>query len=245
MKKFLLRLLLALALLVCAGLYVYLLAENGQINLNDLFASRFAVHGIDISRHQGKIRWAEVDTKKVNFVFIKSTEGSTFRDDQYSENLAGALRAGIPAGAYHFYSLCVDPLEQARNFLDYTKQFKNNSLPPAIDLEYGGNCKTRPSKSAFRKDLTSFLNVLGSNGLCKPIFYVTAAFYRDYLQSSEFDNAIWAREIIGMPRFLKGKSWLFWQYSSRSKFAGIDGFVDQNVLQNNFGLIQFLESCKH
>ena len=65
---------------------------------------RYDIHGIDISHHQGKISWDEIDTSYVKFVYIKATEGSDFQDSLFSFNRNEATRRGIPVGAYHFFT---------------------------------------------------------------------------------------------------------------------------------------------
>lgn len=46
-------------------------------------------------------------------------------------------------GAYHFYRLCKNGIEQADNFIEAVS--KTKSLPPVVDLEFGGNCQTNNS----------------------------------------------------------------------------------------------------
>ena len=51
----------------------------------------YDVHGIDISKHQKTIDWLEVSKsewkgKKISFVFIKASEGSTRPDEFFARN---------------------------------------------------------------------------------------------------------------------------------------------------------------
>ena len=43
--------------------------------------------GIDVSHHQGLIDWEAVSATKVQFVFLKATEGSTHVDRRFARNL--------------------------------------------------------------------------------------------------------------------------------------------------------------
>jgi lysozyme len=41
------------------------------------------VQGLDVSHHQGEIRWGEVP-KSFSFVYIKATEGGDFKDKKFA-----------------------------------------------------------------------------------------------------------------------------------------------------------------
>ena len=68
----------------------------------------YAIHGIDVSRHQAAIDWDDVSTMqdkniKIGFTFIKATEGINNIDASYRRNWVKAREAKIPRGAYHFF----------------------------------------------------------------------------------------------------------------------------------------------
>lgn len=44
--------------------------------------------GIDVSHHNEKINWEQVPD--VDFVYIKATEGATYVDPMYQQNINGA-----------------------------------------------------------------------------------------------------------------------------------------------------------
>lgn len=61
-----------------------------------------SVFGIDISHHQGEIDWAKVkewNGHKINFVYIKATEGSTHLDKKYLHNIKEAKKQGFLVGS--------------------------------------------------------------------------------------------------------------------------------------------------
>ena len=67
--------------------------------------------GIDISSYQGYIDWAKVSSDKdIRFVYIKATEGATYRSPHYAHNITQARRYGLLVGSYHaiqeFFHLC-------------------------------------------------------------------------------------------------------------------------------------------
>src|SRR6185295_7868151 len=73
--------------------------------------------GIDVSHYQGRIDWAALPAQGVDFAYIKASEGGDLRDDAFQANWAGARRAGIARGAYHYFTLCRPGAAQAANFI--------------------------------------------------------------------------------------------------------------------------------
>src|SRR4051794_5467055 len=67
--------------------------------------SLYPLQGIDISHHQGAIDWARLPGQGVDFAYIKASEGGDHRDPAFAANWAGARKAGIRRGAYHFFTL--------------------------------------------------------------------------------------------------------------------------------------------
>ena len=64
------------------------------------------VHGLDMSHYQGDVWWETVATNsnhKLNYVYLKATEGSSLIDQRYYENIQAAKRNGMNVGSYHFY----------------------------------------------------------------------------------------------------------------------------------------------
>lgn len=60
------------------------------------------VVGIDVSSYQGVVDWVSFTKVKRSFVFVKATEGSSYRNPYYASQFGGAKAAGMYAGAYHF-----------------------------------------------------------------------------------------------------------------------------------------------
>src|SRR6186997_1493905 len=54
--------------------------------------------GIDVSHHNGTIDWDQVKDAGIKFAFAKATEGTTFVDDEFFANRAGATREHIAFG---------------------------------------------------------------------------------------------------------------------------------------------------
>jgi lysozyme len=189
--------------------------------------SRFAIQGIDVSHHQGRIDWGELSAQDVDFAYIKSTEGGDLRDPRFVENWQSSKAAGIPRGAYHFFTLCRSGADQAANFVAVVPA-ATEALPPVVDLEFGGNCAARPDPAELISQLEEFLRIIERHSGKPAILYLTREFDEFYGISSSIARPLWLRRIILEPNF-GGRPWTIWQVSNFRRLKGIEGRVDWNV----------------
>ena len=225
-----------------AGAVVYglrYLYENGYVRFNYPSITRFPIRGIDISHHQGQINWQALREEQFHFIFIKASEGGDHKDRRFKANWDNALRHGMVRGAYHFFTFCKDGKTQALNYID-TVPVEELMLPPVIDIEYAGNCKTRPERSNLLAEVRSFAGEVERVFKRRPIFYVTEEIYADYLRGAINDYPLWIRDIYFEPSFTDRSEWLFWQYANRGRVKGINGPVDLNVFNGNSEAFQAL-----
>ena len=215
----------ALALLVLVGSAAFLIAENWGPS-----RSQFPIQGIDVSRHQGRIDWQRLRSQRVDFAYIKATEGGDWQDPQFSRNWVGAKAAGIRRGAYHFFTFCQSGIIQGKNFVA-TVPRDENALPPTVDLEFGGNCKFRPSTRQLVAELSAFLAIVEPRYGQKARLYFTQEFDEQYDISRRFDRQLWVRSIVLAPP-PGTRQWTIWQASNFRRLNGIHGRVDWNVMQN-------------
>lgn len=213
---------------VAAALLVIFSLYNGYIRFNYPTLSQFPLQGIDISNHQKQIRWDEIDKRRVGFVFIKATEGADFKDKSFQTNWKAARERDFIVGAYHFFTFCKSGEEQAKNFID-TVPLEPNTLPPVIDLEYGGNCQLTSNKEQVLAEIEVLISQLENFYHKKPILYVTSEFYNDFVAYKFDNNPIWIRDIYKRPTLVDSREWTLWQYANRGHLKGIDTFVDLNV----------------
>jgi lysozyme len=185
------------------------------------------VQGIDVSHHQGEIDWSAVAEDGVRFAWIKATEGGDWVDPRFEENQRGAAEAGIPWGAYHFFTFCRPGAEQAANFLAKVPP-RLGELPPAVDLEYGGNCDARPDTASLGVELEAFMQAVESATGRRPMIYATGELIRDHI-ALLVGEELWIRAIhhpLGMESPVPAA---VWQYSNIGRVAGIQGRVDRNA----------------
>lgn len=190
----------------------------------------FPVRGLDVSRHQGPIRWPEVADEGWRFVWIKATEGGDWTDPRFDENRAGAAAAGLDWGAYHYFTFCRPPADQAAHFLA-TLGDDPGALPPAVDVELGGNCKTLPPPAQVRADVDTFLALIEA-GLGRPavLYLIGTQLPRLFGELGPPDRALWQRNMYQAPGPLP---WRIWQWHSRGWVAGVDAWTDLNVFNGD------------
>jgi GH25 family lysozyme M1 (1,4-beta-N-acetylmuramidase) len=162
-----------------------------QRNAKVARAHALPIHGIDVSRWQGKIDWASVRAAGTQFAFIKATEGGDHLDPRFSENWDGAAQAGVPRGAYHFMYWCRPAHEQAAWFRRNVPN-DSNALPPVLDLEWNGHSRTCPMKLPRETALAHvklMLNEMEAHTGKRPIIYTDITFHRDVLEGERPQTA--------------------------------------------------------
>jgi lysozyme len=180
----------------------YVLLDRGFVRFVYPSWTTYPVRGVDVSHHNGRVDWPHIRAAGYRFAYLKATEGATWRDSTFVRNREEAVRAGLVTGAYHFFTLCRPGREQARNFVAAMGAPSPASLPPAVDLEFGGNCGERPSREALRAELGAFLAALDSAGHPPAVLYVTEEFHRAYLDGQPVTNPLWVRSVFGRPRLV-------------------------------------------
>lgn len=224
-------------ILIIIGLIVLFFIIMGHMYFEGIWIPNFPhrndfpVRGIDVSHHQGVIDWEKVQRDGIHFAYIKATEGGDWKDRRFQQNWASASKVGLEKGAYHFFTLRTSGDRQAKNFIK-TVPREPGVLPPAVDLEFGGNSKARPGVDVFRKELAVFLEKLNQTYDTAPVLYTTYTFYSNYLSGMRIER-LWIRDVVTRPTGFARNRWIFWQFSGRGNVRGIQGNVDLNVFHKN------------
>lgn len=112
------------------------------------------VLGMDVSGWQAdsathtvsQVNWTNQWRLGARFVYIKATEGNTFRDGSFSSHFSGASAAGMLRGGYHFaLPNQSDAVTQANYFVNNGGGWSadGKTMPPLLDIEnnpYGATC---------------------------------------------------------------------------------------------------------
>ena len=202
-------------------------------SFNIKIPKNYQVHGIDVSYYQGKINWLKVkemkeDDVRVDFAFIKATEGVMLVDPYFQRNWREAPKAGLICGAYHFFRPKKSGKAQAKFFLQVVNMEKGD-LPPVVDIEtLDGVTPLR-----MRLELSDFLTYIEMKTGIKPIIYTGLKFYEDNLQDKLDDYPLWIAHYYQPKLRLDKSKWKFWQHSDKAKISGIGHVVDFNVFNGD------------
>lgn len=189
----------------------------------------YPTQGVDVSHLQGEVDWKAAQSAGVDFAYVKASEGSNMRDDRFAANWAGTAEAGIRRGAYHFFSLCRPGRDQATNFIAMVPR-EADALPPAIALEFEGNCAGRPSRDALMADIAHFIRMVEAHSEKPILLYMAREFEDVYNVSEAIDRPLWLRRTGLAPNY-GAHPWVMWQANPRRRVDGIAGPVDWNVVR--------------
>ena len=212
------------ALVVALGWFVlrnYILPHSVTV---DRF--RYPIAGIDVSKHNGVIDFAQVAADDYQFAFIKASEGKTYKDDAFDRNYRGAREAGLKVGAYHFFRKNRTGQEQADNLLAVIRG-KKLDLPVVIDLEDDwGNGATVDRQTTLQR-VMEMVKCLKDNGY-RVMIYTNLDGYGKYYKNILGDCDLWLCS-FNSPDLMQYTGQRMQQYSHEGRVAGVDGDVDLNV----------------
>ncbi len=183
--------------------------------------------GVDVSHHQGPVDWSRVKADGIGFAYLKATEGSTFVDPRFAGNARQARRAGLRVGGYHYFTLCSPGAPQAAHFVKTLDAAPADTMPPAVDLELGGNCADPPPREELLGEVRAFVTEVERRTGQRVVVYAYPDFESRFEIAAALDRRLWVRRIGSTPP--EGDWWL-WQRDDRASIDGIAGPADLNVL---------------
>jgi lysozyme len=179
---------------------------------------------------QGTVDWAAVAASKIQFCFIKATEGAANVDHRFSQNWSGVADAGLLRGAYHFFHPSASPATQAESFLRTVVNLEPGDLPPVLDLEvptaWAGIAPADRASLAMQ-----WLETVESRLAATPIVYLSPAFATEILMN---DPSL-ARFPVWLAHYTDAAAptviapwtaWTFWQYTGDGRTPGVTTPVD-------------------
>ena len=195
--------------------------------------TNYEIHGIDVSRHQQTISWNDVKEMKVNnvavgFAFIKATEGTDLVDVAYKNNMRNSLQAGVPRGAYHFFTGSKSGKLQAAHFVA-TVYLKKGDLPPVLDVEQANGA----SVLQIQQRVADWLQLVEKRYKVKPIIYSNIHFYNTFLAGRFDDYPLWVAHYLEKNKPRIQRKWTFWQHNEAGRVSGIRTKVDFNVFNGD------------
>ena len=186
--------------------------------------------GIDVSEHQDRINWAEVQNEEIDFVILRlgwigNKENHTI-DKFFKENYESCVRLGIPVGVY-VYSYC-ETEEAAKSAAKWTsEQLKDKKItyPVFIDME---DSQIENLDVQTLTDISkTFCEELKTSGYSKVGIYANKNWLVNKLDASQLSKYnIWLAHYTDKTDY-SGK-YNMWQYTSSGTVKGIMGNVDMN-----------------
>lgn len=213
----------ACALCLAAAALVYTRVFYQRANPSE---EEYPVRGIDISAHNGDVDFPRLAREgKVQFAYVKATEGTDFADRNFIRNVTGLTREGIPVGAYHFFRFDTDGEMQAWNFIGAMRG-RNLALRPAIDVEEWANA-SEPTTPQIMKQLRAMIAVLRAEGH-DPLIYTNKDGYRRFVKGKLDNHNLWICSFTDPP-IGQDRPIHLWQYTHRGSLPGLSGPVDLNA----------------
>lgn len=204
------------------------------------------VLGIDVSHFQGEVEWKKIRKAGITFTYAKATQGENYHDPKFPANWKGAQKAGLYRGAYHFYMVGQDPVQQALSFINRIGTLEKGDLPPMLDLEQACIPKGhRMETEVFQQNVKKWLDQVEKELGMRPIIYTNRPFANDYLDHPDFSRyKLWMAEYgVRKPRLPKTWSkagWTIWQRSPKGAVEGEVGNVDHDILNGSLENLQKL-----
>lgn len=198
--------------------------------------------GIDVSKWNKEINWAQIAREGVDFAIIRagyrgSSTGSLVVDPYFEQNIKGALENDIDVGIY-FFTQAVNEREAVEEASIVMKLIQGYDItyPVFIDTEgAGGNGRADALSVADRSEVCqAFCETIRSGGYVAGV-YASKNWLNNRLDITKFsgDNVIWLAEYRDEATY--GGTYGMWQYTSSGRISGIEGRVDFNLCYLEFG----------
>ena len=191
--------------------------------------------GIDVSSHNGALNWAALKKAGVAFAIIRGGYGRYAVDDQFTNNIKGALAQGIPVGVYWFsYALdAATARVEARKCLE-TIQGYDVVLPVFFDFEYDTIRYAKDQgvtlgKAAFNAHAVAFCEAVKAAGYTPGVYY-NLDYYRNMVDTAKLGGYVqWYAQYAAKPSI---DGYDIWQYTGSGTLEGVSGKFDCNILKN-------------
>lgn len=182
---------------------------------------------IDISMYQGSPDFAKVRLSGVEGVILKATEGRTYRDPRYAENVQRARAAGLLIGHYHFGrpDLNGDPVWELGNFTAVAQIRSADWI--VLDLEAAVT-------GTVGQWALAWLKTAAHRWQRRPILYSYVPWIKAHIPPGLTELAatasLWVAAYTSTPPTPPAPWYAFgaWQYTSSGSVPGITGRVDLN-----------------
>ncbi len=151
------------------------------------------VKGINISNNDGEVDLSSVSEAGGKYVYLKATEGATFKDSYMDTYYTQCKKLDMKVGVYHYLVSTSTPEEQADNFYQMISNY-NWDLIPILDVEVYFD-----GLEDYIKRFKAEFNRLSS---LKLGIYSYTSFINKYLSNADseiYDMPLWEANYNGQP----------------------------------------------
>lgn len=193
--------------------------------------------GIDVSKWNKEIDWQKVKDEGVEYAVIRlgyrgSSSGVLVEDPYFERNIEEANRVGINTAVYFFTQAIneVEAVEEASMCVALLEG-KEIQMPIYLDVE-GSSGRADLLDSTIRtNNILAFLKTIESKGYDAGV-YANKNWLTNKIESNRLEkNEIWLAQYNVIEPDYEG-NYQMWQYSSKGKINGIEGYVDMNKRLN-------------
>lgn len=179
------------------------------------------VRGFDVSNNNGHVDFAKAHAAGYRFVWLKASEGTSFTDRFFLDNVRRAKAAGLKVGAYHFLNQA-SASAQANHFAALVRKagLGKGDLLPVADVEKEG---VSPALGG------AFVSALRHELGVSPLIYTFPGFANPW--PSKFGCKLWIAHFGASRPTIPGpwSEYAAWQHSSTASVPGVSGNADVNV----------------
>ena len=173
---------------------------------------QYPIMGISLTQNDGSFDFQKLKKAGVDFVYIRSTSGASYSDDNFEINYTSAQGSLIQIGVYHCFSFSSSPQAQAQYFISQTGNQIGN-LPIAIYVDYYGQYAQKPPVLKQARQHLAELITLIQNYYQRPCIIWGKTSVVDQL-AGNLPNKKWL--IQNKPPH--NKQFQFWEYCSNGYF---------------------------
>ena len=195
-----------------------------------------ASRGIDVSAHQKDIDWAAVAADGVEYAMLRVgyrgyTEGDTFLDETFYDNVAGARENGIAVGVYFFsQAISVEEAKEEADIVLRAIEGLEITYPVVFDWEdiHQQEARTNQVDQQTLTDCAkAFCETVEAAGYTAGIYFNQIFGYQRFILPDLDEYVFWLAEYDSAPDFLY--DFQMWQYTNNGQVNGIEGGVDLNL----------------
>ena len=184
--------------------------------------------GMDISEYQGTINWDTVKNRSdIDFVIIRCSYGSGYKDRKWEYNVKECERLGIPYGVY-IYSTATTVLAVEKEAENVKKMLEGHQPTYPVYFDMEENSVLNLGSSTIGKLANTFCSKISGAGY-KVGIYASLYWWNSILTDRVFKNESWSKWVAQYSASCQYQSkYDMWQYTSMGKIAGVTGKIDMN-----------------